>query len=92
MMNKHGVARMAAVAFSLLGVCFGGGAQATTATATTDAFRLSIKHDGIRQSAGDETLTYSSLWDGDAGAMVTITQDGVAIAEGLETRPASACD
>ena len=46
-------------------------------------FRLSLKHDGVRQSAGEETLTYSSQWDGGEGASVTIAQDGVAIAEGL---------
>ena len=36
-----------------------------------------------RASHGSETLTYSSLWDGDANATVTIAQDGVALAEGL---------
>ena len=46
-------------------------------------FRLSLKRDGVRQSVGDETLTYSSQWDGGEGATVTIAQDGVAIAEGL---------
>ena len=46
-------------------------------------FRLSLKRDGVRQSAGAETLTYSSQWDGGEGATVTIAQDGVAIAEGL---------
>ena len=38
---------------------------------------------GPRASQGDETLTYSSLWDGDAGATVTIAQDGAALVEGL---------
>ena len=38
---------------------------------------------GPRASGGDETLTYSSLWDGGADATVTIAQDGVAIAENL---------
>ena len=46
-------------------------------------FRLSLKRDGVRQSAGAETLTYSSQWDGSEGATVTIAQNGVAIAEGL---------
>ena len=57
--------------------------HAATVESTTDAFKLSIKHDGIRQSAGNEALAYSALWDGDANATVTIAQDGVAIAEGL---------
>ena len=49
---------------SALAACLGmfWAVNAATVTATTDAFRLSVKHDGIRQSAGDETLTYSSLW------------------------------
>ena len=51
--------------------------------ATSQVFRLSVKHDGVRASAGAETLTYSSQWDGGEGATVTIAQDGVAIAEGL---------
>ena len=38
---------------------------------------------GVRESDGVETLTYSSLWDGDANATVTIAQDGVALAENL---------
>ena len=36
-----------------------------------------------RESGGDETLLFSSLWDGDADATVTIAQDGVVIAENL---------
>ena len=66
-----------------LGMLLGGVANAAAVTATTGAFRLSIKHDGIRQSAGNETLTYSSLWDGGEGATVTIAQDGAALVEGL---------
>ena len=31
--------------------------------ATSPVFALSLKHDGVRQSAGVETLTYSSQWD-----------------------------
>ena len=38
---------------------------------------------GERESGGDETLAYSSLWDGGEGATVTIAQDGAAIAEDL---------
>ena len=57
--------------------------SAATVTATAEPFRLSIKHDGIRPSAGDETLTYSGLWDGGDDATVTIAQEGVPLAEGL---------
>ena len=57
--------------------------HAATVESTTDAFKLSIKHDGIRQSAGNEALAYSALWDGDANATVTIAQDGVALVECL---------
>ena len=39
--------------------------------------------EGPRNSLGDETLTYSSLWNGGDGATVTIEQDGEAIAENL---------
>jgi len=49
----------------------------------SDTFRLSIKHDGIRQSAGDETLVYSSQWDGGDDAAVTIAQDGAELVEDL---------
>ena len=38
---------------------------------------------GARESTGDETLSYSSLWDGGEGATVTIAQDGAALVEGL---------
>ncbi len=38
---------------------------------------------GPRASGGDETLAFSSLWDGGADATVTVAQDGVAIAENL---------
>ena len=60
------------------------GAGAAVITTTTDSFRLSVKHDGIRTSAGHEMLAYSLLWgDAEEGATVTIEQDGVVIAEGL---------
>ena len=72
-----------AMQVALLGMLLGGVTNAATMTATTDAFRLSIKHDGIRHSAGAETLTYSSQWDGGEGTTVAIAQDGAAIAEGL---------
>lgn len=58
--------------------------DAAVITSTTDAFRLSVKHDGIRTSAGHETLAYSLLWgDVEEGATVTILQDGEVLAEGL---------
>ena len=38
---------------------------------------------GERESGGDETLAYSSLWDGGEGARVTIAQDGAVIAANL---------
>ena len=78
---NHEFSRIGLLMIALLFTVVGGGAEA--ATATTEAFRLSIKHGGIRQSGGDEILAYSSQWDGDARATVTIAQDGVAIAEGL---------
>ena len=83
MKMNHGFARTAALALACLGMTLGGAANAATVTATTEPFRLSIKHDGIRQSAGDETLMYSSQWDGGDGASVTIAQDGAALVEGL---------
>ena len=80
---NHGLHRLASLTLAMVGMLWCGGAQAAVVETTTTAFRLSIKHDGIRQSAGDETLTYSSQWDGGDGATVTIAQDGAAIAEGL---------
>jgi len=52
--------------------------QNPVATATTPEFRLSIKHDGIRTSAGEETLRYSSSWDGGSqqSARVQIAENG----------------
>ena len=81
---NHGIHRIHGIlTLAVVGTLLGGATNAATVTATTDAFRLSIKHDGIRQSAGDETLTYSSKWDGGDGATVTIAQDGAALVEGL---------
>lgn len=71
-----------ALLYALIGLCATTGSAATV-MATTGPFRLSIKHDGIRPSTGDEELAYSSLWDGGDGATVAIAQDGAAIAEGL---------
>ena len=70
-----------ALLYALIGLCATTGSAATV-MATTEPFRLSIKHDGIRPSTGDEELAYSSLWDGGDGATVAIAQDGAAIAEG----------
>lgn len=58
--------------------------------ATSSVFGLSLKSDGVRQSAGAETLTYSSQWDGGDGATVTIAENGAVVADGLSgegTRP-----
>ena len=68
--------------YALIGLCATTGSAATV-MATTEPFRLSIKHNGIRPLTGDEELAYSSLWDGGDGATVAIAQDGAAIAEGL---------
>jgi hypothetical protein len=51
--------------------------------ATSPVFGLSLKSDGVRQSAGAETLTYSSQWDGGDGATVTIAENGAVVADGL---------
>ena len=84
-MMSHGIHGMhgKGLALVVLGMMIGGVVNAATVTATTDAFRLSIKHDGVRESAGDETLTYSSRWDGGDGATVTIAQDGTALVQNL---------
>ena len=81
-MNRR-LSRTAAFTLGCLGMLLGGATNAATVTTTTEPFRLSIRHDGIRPSMGDETLTYSDLWDGGDGATVAIAQDGAAIAEGL---------
>ena len=81
-MNRR-LSRTAAFTLGCLGMLLGGAVNAATVTAMTEPFRLSIRHDGIRPSMGDETLTYSGLWDGGDGATVAIAQDGAAIAEGL---------
>ena len=53
------------------------------AIGTSAEFKISIGQDGVFQSTGNETLTYSSLWDGDSAATVTIKQDGETLASGL---------
>ena len=81
-MNRR-LSRTAAFTLGCLGMLLGGAVNAATVTAMTEPFRLSIRHDGIRPSTGDETLTYSGLWDGGDGATVTLAQEGVPLAEGL---------
>ena len=53
------------------------------AVSATDTATLDVRHDSVRDSLGDEMLTYSGLWDGDEDATVTIAQDGAALVEGL---------
>ena len=59
--------------------------ERTAAVATSGISRAYFldTRDEPRNSLGDETLAFSSLWDGGADATVTIAQDGVAIAENL---------
>ena len=45
-------------------ICAAFSSYAGVVEATSPVFALSLKHDGVRQSAGAETLTYSSQWDG----------------------------
>ena len=52
-----------AVLFGIVGLSHAGVVEATS-----PVFGLSLKHDGVRQSVGAETLTYSSQWDGGEGA------------------------
>ena len=80
---NHRFSRTAAFTLGCLGMLLGGAVNAATVTAMTEPFRLSIRHDGIRPSTGDETLTYSGLWDGGDGATVTLAQEGEPLAEGL---------
>ena len=81
MFINHGIHRLASLTLAIFGMALS--SYAGVVEATSPVFGLSLKHDGVRQSAGAETLTYSSQWDGGDGATVTIAQDGVAIAEGL---------
>ena len=88
MFINHGIHRLASLTLAIFGMAFSSYAGAVEAT--SPVFGLSVKHDGVRQSAGAEMLTYSSQWDGGEGATVTIAQNGVAIADGLSgegTRP-----
>ena len=76
-LNRAGIAALAFAASAPFCV------RAATATAETEPFRLSVRHDGVRASAGDEELRRSNLWSGGAAATVTLAQDGVPLAEGL---------
>ncbi len=80
---SHRLSRTAALTLGCLGMLLGGATNAATVATTTEPFRLSIQHDDIRPSTGDETLAYSDLWDGGADATVTLAQEGVPLAEGL---------
>ena len=71
-------------------ICAAFSSYAGAVEATSPVFGLSLKSDGVWQSAGAETLTYSSQWDGGDGATVTITENGAVVANGLSgegTRP-----
>jgi len=59
--------------------------SAVAASATTPEFRPSIKHDGVRASAGEETLRYSPLWDGGSNetAQVTLKQGDAVLSKNL---------
>ena len=81
----HGMMVSITVLFGFVGLSYAGAVEATS-----PVFGLSVKHDGVRQSAGAETLTYSSQWDGGEGATVTIAENGAVVADGLTgegTRP-----
>ena len=74
----HGMMVSIAVLFGIVGLSHAGVVEATS-----PVFGLSLKHDGVRQSAGTEMLTYSSQWDGGEGATVTIAENGAVIDDGM---------
>ena len=74
---------MRSAIFALAAVTVGVASAETVVSAETEPFRLSIKHDGIRESGGEETLTYGANWHGGDGATVTLTQDGAELVSGL---------
>lgn len=62
------------VAVAAVALCVGIAPAATTISASSSAeFRLDTR-EGPRESDGSETLTYSSLWDGDSSSDVAIAQ------------------
>jgi hypothetical protein len=81
MFITHGIDRLASLTLAIFGMAFSSYAGAEEAT--SPVFCLSLKSDGVRQSAGAETLTYSSQWDGGDGATVTIAENGAVVADGL---------
>ena len=76
MFINHGIHRIygmmvsIAVLFGFVGLFYAGVVEAAS-----PVFGLSLKSDGVRQSAGNETLTYSSQWDGGDGVTVTIAEN-----------------
>ena len=81
MFINHGIHRLASLTLAIFGIALS--AYAGVVEATSPVFGFSLKHDGVRTSLGDETLTYSSLWDGGDGATVTIAENGAVVADGL---------
>jgi len=81
MFINHGIHRLASLTLAIFGMALSSYAGAVEAT--SPVFGLSVKHDGVRTSLGDETLTYSSQWDGGDGATVTIAENGAVVADGL---------
>ena len=62
---------------------FGMTSSAYAVEATSPVFSLSMKHDGVRISAGNETLAYSSQWIGDdPSATVVIADNGAEVFRG----------
>ena len=62
---NHGIHRLASLTLAIFGMALS--SYAGVVEATSPVFGLSVKYDGVRQSAGTETLTYSSQWDGGVG-------------------------
>ena len=79
---NHGIHRiygMKILTLALMGVLLGGAANAATVTATTEPFRLSIRHNDTwypRQAAASEAISYSTEWTTnaleDANAVVKV--------------------
>ena len=73
--NTQNTKRMASYAAWI--AIFGMASSAYAVEANSPVFRLSMKDDGVRLSAGNETLTYSSQWIGeDPSATIVITDNG----------------
>ena len=79
--NTQNTKRMASYAAWI--AIFGMASSACAAEGASPVFRLSMKDDGVRLSAGNETLTYSSNWIGeDPSATVVITDNGTEVFRG----------